>query len=195
MPSGALATWRSGSANRLDELVAAHASVGGTAPGRRYATAQLNASLVVQIAAHFQLLCRDLHSEAAQLLAGSAPTAYQSMLRVAFTNRRGLDRGNASADTIASDFARFDLDIWAAAAMRDRRTAARRHRLEQLNTWRNSIAHQDFFFSAQQQALLTGTSITLPWARRWRSACTGLAQTFDAVVGDHIAAVSGRRPW
>lgn len=193
--SQALAIWRTNSSEKLDELIAAHASVGGTAPGRRYATEQLNASLIVQIAAHFQLYCRNLHSEAAQVLVAAAPGGYRSMLRVAFTDRRGLDRGNASAETISADFARFDLDLWAAATAVSSLTATRRARLEQLNTWRNAIAHQDFVFSSQQQTLLSGTSLTLPWARRWRSACKGLAQTFDKVVAAHLEAASGARRW
>jgi hypothetical protein len=195
MPSRALTVWRTDSASKLDELIAAHARVGGTARGRRYATEQLNASLAVQVAAHFQLFCRNLHTEAAQVLVSAAPPRYRSMLRVAFTNRRGLDRGNASPETINGDFARFDLDIWTAAHTASALTARRRTGLEQLTTWRNAIAHQDFVFSAQQQTLLAGTSLTLAWARRWRSNCLGLAQTFDKVVGQHVLAVTGRRPW
>jgi len=195
VPSQALKTWRSTSSDRLDELLAAHASVGGTSRGRRYATEQLNASFLIQIAAHFQLFCRDLHSEAAQILVAAAPPAYAPMLRVAFTNRRGLDRGNASVDVIAADFARFDFDIWTAARAASGSTATRQMRLDQLNTWRNAIAHQDFVFSAQQQALLSGTSVTLRWARAWRSSCNGLAQTFDRVVGDYLAAIARHRPW
>ncbi len=85
------------------------------------------------------------------------------MLRVAFTNRRGLDRGNASPETISADFARFDLDVWAAAQAASSLTSTRRARLEQLTTWRNAIAHQDFVFSQQQQASLSGTSLSLAW--------------------------------
>lgn len=195
MASQALVTWQAESAERLDELFSAHAQVGGTAPGRRYATEQLNASILVQVAAHFQLFCRNLHSEAAQALVAAAPASYRSLLRVAFTNRRGLDRGNASPETVAADFARFDLDIWTTAQARAAKTATRRTRLEQLNAWRNAIAHQDFVFSAPQQALLMGTTVTLPWVRRWRTACNGLTRTFDALVADHVSAVTGRRPW
>jgi len=68
-------------------------------------------------------------------------------------------------------------------------------RLEQLNTWRNAIAHQDFLFTTEQQALLSGTSLTLPWARRWRGICIGLAQTFDFVVGTHVEGITGKRTW
>jgi hypothetical protein len=120
---------------------------------------------------------------------------YAPMLRVTFTNRRGLDRGNPTAEAIAADFARFDLDIWAATKAVYKSTSTRRSRLDQLNTWRNAIAHQDFIFSQQQQTLLSGTSVTLRWARTWRSSCNGLTQTFDRVVADHLASITGQRPW
>ena len=62
MASRALTGWCTDSAGKLDELIAAHASVVHAGRGRQYATAQINASLVVQVAAHFQLFCRNLHS-------------------------------------------------------------------------------------------------------------------------------------
>lgn len=195
MASRALIIWRTDSATKLDELAAAHASVGGTGRGRRYATEQLNASLVVQIAAHFQLFCRDLHTEAADVLVTGAPAGYQAMLRVGFTRRRGLDRGNASAQTIDADFARFDLNLWAAARAISSRTEARQTKLEQLMVWRNAIAHQDFRYSSQEQRLLEGTALALEWARRWRGACDGLAQTFDQAVAMHVQRITGECPW
>jgi hypothetical protein len=193
--SRALTIWQTDSSDKLDELIIAHASVGGIARGRRYATAQINASLVVQLAAHFQLFCRDLHTETARLLVLAAPAGYRAMLRVGFTRRRGLDRGNASAQTIGSDFERFDLDIWAEASVVSLRTEMRRMRLNQLTAWRNAVTHQDFAFSAQQESLLSGTHLTLAWARRWRAACDGLAHTFDDVVAAHVQIATGRRPW
>ena len=195
MASRALTIWRTDSSDKLEELITAHASVGGIARGRRYATEQINASLVVQLAAHFQLFCRDLHTDAADVLVTAAPASYRSMLQVAFTERRGLDRGNASARTIASDFERLDLDLWAEVAAISSRAGMRRTRLEQLTAWRNAIAHQDFAFSAQQQALLTETDLTLAWVRRWRGACDGLAQAFDKVVATHVTTIAGRPPW
>jgi hypothetical protein len=96
MASRALTIWRTESSDKLDELTAAHASVGGTGRGRRYATEQINASLVVQLSAHFQLFCRDLHTETARLLVVGVPASYRGMLRYGFTERRALDRGNAS---------------------------------------------------------------------------------------------------
>lgn len=193
--SHALSTWKTGSSEQLDALMVAHTSVDGVARGRRYATMQINAALVVQLGAHFQLFCRDLHSDAADVLVMSVAPGYESMLRLALTTRRSLDRGNAVPRAIAADFARLDLDIWAAAEAYSARTTTRRAKLEQLAAWRNAIAHQDFAFSRAQQTLLSGTQPTLAWVRRWRSACDGLAETFDAVVRDHVRGrVAGVKP-
>jgi hypothetical protein len=195
MGSQALGTWLNGeSAERLNELLAVHVSVGGTARGRRYATEELNAVIVSQVAAHFQRFCRNLHSEAAETLVASAPTAYQPMLRLWYGDR-WLDRRNAQPDVLSRDFGRFDFDIWEAAQAHHQHTARREHRLKQLNTWRNAVAHQDFDFSPQQHQLLLGTKLTLAWARRWRKACDGLARSFDVVVGNQIAFVTGAQPW
>jgi len=172
-----------------------HVRVAGASRGRRWATRELNAAIVVHVAAHQQLFCRDLHTEAAEALVDAAPPPYKPMLRRWYTDRRGLDGGNAWPETIARDFARFDLDVWAVARLRDRRTDGRLARLRQLNTWRNAIGHQDFGFSSEQQSLLAGTDITLVWARRWRDACTGLARTLDVVVGQHVHTVAGVAPW
>jgi hypothetical protein len=63
-----------------------------------------------------------------------------------------------------------------------------------MTAWRNAIAHQDFSFSAQQQALLSGTGLTLAWAQRWRTACDGLAHTFDTIIAAHVKAITGAHP-
>lgn len=196
MSSRALQSWEVGaSATRLDELLGVHVRVAGGSRGRRWATRELNAAIVVHVAAHQQLFCRDLHTEAADALVDAAPTPYKPMLRRWYTDRRSLDGGNAWPETIDRDFARFDLDVWAVARRRDRRTDGRLDRLRQLNTWRNAIGHQDFSFSTEQRGLLAGTDLTLAWARRWRDACTGLARTLDTVVEEHVRTVTGTAPW
>ncbi len=48
---------------RSIELENAHAIVGGTERGRRYATQQINYSCATLLSSHFQGFCRDLHSE------------------------------------------------------------------------------------------------------------------------------------
>lgn len=196
MPSQALHIWLTESAQRLDELLDAHAGVSGLARGRRrYTAAQINAALVVQLAAHFQLFCRNLHSEAAEFLVLTAPAGYGPMLLQALTERRSLDRGNATVQAIGKDFDRFNFDIWKAAAMLSSETVIRRQRLDQVMAWRNAIAHQDFSFSDAQRLLLHGTTLTLAWVRRWRSACDRLARTFDRVADEHVRGVTGGSPW
>ncbi len=183
-------SWEGESAQRLEELFEAHRRIGGTGPGRRYATKQIDASLILQLAAHFQLFCRDLHSEAADALVAAAPKGYQAVLAITLTERRKLDTGNASDSSIRQDFARFGADIRAESESARSLTAIRRRRLSQLMIWRNAIAHQDFTFTSQQRKILDDTSITLGSFRAWRGACNGLAQTFDKVVAARIIAIT-----
>lgn len=194
MPSRALLTWNEASSQRLDELFAAHVSVGGSARGRRFATQELNAAIVVQVAAHFQGFCRDLHSEAADAVVGSAPVAFQAILRRWYSYKRGLDSGNAQASNIYEDFRRFDFEIKDVAEAQGARTRRRMTRLEQLNTWRNAIAHRSPLTQGHR-AIVGSTKPTLAWARTWRSACHGLAHTFDAVVGIQVEKITGAPPW
>jgi hypothetical protein len=195
MASQALLSWTTGeSAERLDELFAVHVRVGGTQRGRRFATRELNAVIVSQVAAHFQRFCRDLHTEAASVLVAAAPLTYQPILRRVYANRR-LDGHNAWPNVLKNDFGLFDFDLWAAAEAHHKHTTVRQRRLEQLNTWRNAIVHQDLTFSAERETLLAGTDLSLAWARRWRRAFHGLALSFDVVVGLQVDLVAGRKPW
>ena len=76
----------------LDEIEAAHASVGGTGPGRRYATQQINQAYAVLLASQFQGYCRDLHTESVAHLMDFHSAAYTDAATC-----RGLDlSGDAS---------------------------------------------------------------------------------------------------
>ena len=63
MPSLSLQHWNAVRLPRLDEIERAHSSVGGTGPGRRYATQQINHAYAVLLSSQFQGFCRDLHTE------------------------------------------------------------------------------------------------------------------------------------
>lgn len=94
MPSRALAEWKGRRSDELDQLLAAHAAVGGTGRGRRYATEQVNRAYALAVAAQFQGFCRDLHSEAVEeLVAVTQPPQVAVQLRVLLTSGRQLDRG------------------------------------------------------------------------------------------------------
>jgi hypothetical protein len=206
MSSFALRTWLGTRSHQLDELDLAHRAVGGSGPGRRYATRQLNHAYAIAVASQFQGFCRDLHSESASVVAdaiGSAGTCdsmnssvIAEITRTALTQSRHLDRGNASPRSIGADFKSFDLDIWDIAKRFHARTEIRLLRLKQLNVWRNAIAHQDFGFTRHQMELLAGvTSLTLDRVRAFRSSCNQLAATFDEVLARHLRLIVGRRPW
>ena len=64
--------------------------------------------------------------------------------------------------------------------------------LEELNEWRNAIAHQDF-----APAMLRGERPVLHLAQvqGWRRACEGLARSFDEVMLAHIQVKTGTAPW
>jgi hypothetical protein len=68
----------------------------------------------VLLAAHFQSFCRDLYSEAAAaFVAGIQPGSAQIGVAAALESERRLERGNASADNIRRDFAKFGMAFWA----------------------------------------------------------------------------------
>jgi hypothetical protein len=196
MPSRALVRWQTEQKAKLDQIEAAHKAVGGTGPGRRYLT-QLNHAYLVMLAAQWQDFCRNLHTEAADAIASviQPPTA-RLALQAALTLGRSLDRGNAGPNTIGTDFGRFGATkFWDLVDLQDKRNATRRMRLEQLNTWRNAVAHQDFNWSKEELKLIVGTRGTLDDVRMWRDACNALAQEFDRTVAGQAMNLIGKQPW
>jgi hypothetical protein len=196
MCSKALRRWQGPNADELDRLEQAHQTLGGSAPGRRWRLQHLNDAYIVLLAAYFQSFCRDLHSEAASAMARAVqPAGVRDALLAAMQANRRLDRGNASAENIGQDFARFGMTFWAQVDEHDTRNKARRARFDQLLIWRNAIAHQDFQFSQQQRGKLGATNRSLAWIKRWRANCDLLAMAFDAVLGQQLRTLSGESPW
>jgi hypothetical protein len=54
MPSLSYQYWSTARAASLDEIESAHRSVGGSGPGRRYATQQINQAYALLLASQFQ---------------------------------------------------------------------------------------------------------------------------------------------
>ncbi|MEK6607161.1 MAG: hypothetical protein AABZ30_05805 [Myxococcota bacterium] len=180
--------WETTRAGALDEIESAHVAVGGSARGRRHATQQINQAYAMLVSSHFQGFCRDLHSEAVDCLVNAAmPPAVKNVLRARLTADRKLDKGNPNPGNLGSDFGRLGLAFWDKVRAADRRSVRRQDLLEELNEWRNAIAHQDF---PAKLAVLH-----LSRVRGFRSACTGLARTFDRVLRRCIAAMVGAPPW
>lgn len=192
MPSRALKTWRIEAKAALDEIEGAHAAVEGTGRGRRYATHQINQAYAVLLASRFQKFCRDLHTEAADVLIDDIePIFLKGVISRQFTWGRKLDRGNANPANIGSDFSRLGFDFWSAVQSHNRWNSRRKEHLEKLNAWRNAIAHQDF-----DPIRLGGhATVQLRHVQQWRKACDGLAASFDVVVASYLESLVGRRPW
>ncbi len=114
------------------------------------------------------------------------------MLGANLTANRQLDSKNAQPGSIGADFNRLGFVFWSAVNAVDARNAPRKEKLEQLNEWRNAVAHHDI---ARRRANLAPREVTLDACGDWRSALNGLAAAFDRVVADHVETLVGVRPW
>ncbi len=195
MPSEALYNWRGTRMQTLKELEDAHRAVSGKGPGRRVATEQINRAYIGATSAQFQAFCRDLHNEAAIFLSEKVqPPELGVVVFTSFQVGRQLDKGNVQPASLGADFSRFQMEFWTEVEKLDDRNNARKIRLEQLNIWRNSIAHADEL-TADEATKIKGTKVTLQWGRRWRDACNALAGYFDRAVADHVEKLVHVRPW
>jgi hypothetical protein len=187
VPSAALVRWNASTQRALDQVRTAHRAVGGRFRGRRSATLQLNHAYVLILSSQFQGFCRDLCSEAAQVIARNVPLGVQEIVASSLTQGRKLDHGNPSPANLQQDFLRLGLDLWRAVHAQDRRNVRRQRSIEELNAWRNAIAHQDW--------RRLGPGLRLPTVEAWRSACHALAPHFDRAVFDRLCVAVGRAPW
>ncbi len=193
MPSLSLQRWFAERAVALDDIASAHRSVRGSGPGARAATQQVNQAYAVLLAAQFQGFCRDLHSECADyFVVPVADPDLREMLRRNLLFARKIDRGNPNRGNLGSDFNRFSLAFWPLVDVDRPQNPARKIALEELNDWRNAIAHQDF-----PAAMLKAgrPSLTLAQVQTWRKACDGLTRSFDNVLHSHLQTLTGAVPW
>src|SRR5665213_1591166 len=135
MPSSALTWWRSSAREALDNMVAVHSAVGGTGPGRRYATEQVNNAYAVLLSSQFQKFCRDLHSQAADYIANMTPLAIRNVVLLRFTGGGKLDAGNPNPGNLGSDFNRFGFEFWDEVHSANPKNANRQKKLKELNLW------------------------------------------------------------
>ncbi len=191
MPSVSLQTWRTKRRAALDVVEAAHKNIAGRGRGRLYATQQINQAYSVLLSSQFQGYCRDLHSECADyLLQKITGDILRKTLRN-FLQPGKLKTGNPNPNNIGEDYNKFGLSFWGEVKKLDIRNQARQNRLEDLNVWRNAIAHQDF-----DSPKLGGKKfLRLQQVRDWRKACDQLANAFDDVMRSHLLVVNGNSPW
>ncbi len=147
---------------------------------------------MVLLASQFQGFCRDLHDECIHHLARAMPSAdLKRIVREEFELHRRLDAGNPNTGNIGADYNRLGLIFWTAVEADHARNSDRRAALDALIQWRNAIAHQNF-----DPAKLGGRStILLHEVRAWRSACDGLAWSFDRVMWTYLHGLTGTAPW
>jgi hypothetical protein len=193
MPSQALLDWQQGAQEALAELTNAHEAVGGTGPGRRRLTQQLNYAYMSLLAAQFQGYCRGLHSQAAAVIAqGVADPGLSIVVQELLTRDRKLDQGNPNAGNIGADFGRFGFKFWDAVTQAGVHNVRRKEELEKLMKWRNAIAHDDI---ARKLGELEPKAIRLPVCRGWHRRLDNLVVAFDNVVADQCENLGRPRPW
>ena len=204
MPSRAFLKWSTVGQSALNEIESAHRAVGGSAPGRRYATQQINQALAVMLSSQFQAFCRDLHTEAADHFvahldsdASASSQAIRDIIHGRLVENRRLDRGNPNPGNLGADFGRFGFifveemkgSSSAPVVVNDLRL------LHHLSLWRNAIAHQDFSSRDFTGEFLGRATLGLNEVKRWRAACRRLARRMDAVVGEQLSRLFGSPPW
>jgi hypothetical protein len=188
MPSESSRRWNDERTPALDEIEAAHESVGGSERGRRYATQQINYAYAAILSAQFQAFCRDLHSESIDYMVTVVPADLQDVLKVEFLMNRTLDRGNPHPGGIGSDFNRLGVDFWPEVYAIHGSNNRRRELLQELIEWRNAIAHQDFNPVGGNPTLHLGR------VRSWRSAVNALTVFFDRVMRGYLGGLMGTAP-
>lgn len=193
MPSVSRTQWFGARASALNDIESAHRSLRGTGPGARAAAMQVYQAYAVLLSSQFQAFCRDLHFECSEYLAtATLPTPLGDIMRGNLVFNRKLDRGNPNAGNIGSDFNRFGLVFWTIVDAHHPQNHQRKSLLEELNGWRNAIAHHDFTPAMAPGGRLL---LTLALVQNWRRACDGLARSFDGVMRSHIISLTGVPPW
>lgn len=186
MTSRALQVWLGRRASELDEFESLLRQ-----PGRRLGVERMTHAYATDVSAQFQGFSRDLHGEASARIAAAASAPLQPVIQVALTRDRALDRGNPHSGALAADFGRLGIKLWDELYARDPGNRRRSRLLDdEMNRWRNAIAHQDF-----DRHGLGGVRLRVPSVRRWRAACGVLARHMDRIVADTLTPLVGRRPW
>jgi hypothetical protein len=197
VPSTAYAAWFGYRQARIDQLRMAHRTVGGSGPGRRWATEQLNWALTLRLAGEFQGFARELHDVAVDhlvLVVAGGNAGLASVLRAGMTAHRQLDKGNANPGTLGDDYRRLGIRLWPDLRAASYRATVWNRNLDLLNEARNAIAHADE--TTLRDLRTRGYPITLTTVNRWKSSLDGLVRAMDDVVGAYLGRSLGTgSPW
>jgi hypothetical protein len=140
---------------------------------------------VVLLSAHFQGFCRDLYTEAAQVVVARVRPSLQPMMLSQLIAELRLDHGNPNANNITHDFKRFGFPPDFLTA--DPANLSRLAHLAALNRWRNIAAHHG--------TVPRGAALDLPSLRAWQASCGGLAASLDRSAYNELRRILRRAPW
>jgi len=185
VPSVSLLNWRNDRMLRLHQIdFQCAASVAATPPNAHLIDENLR-GYVVLLSAHFQGFCRDLYSEAAQVIVARVRPRLQPVIQDQFSAHRKLDRGNPSQQHLKADFERFGFTLNLAA---DPTNGPRLVHLDALNKWRNVAAHRG-------TTLPAGIPLNLASVQAWRASCDALAISLDGILYNELRKLLRRTPW
>lgn len=187
MPSASLLQWHNDRLVRLGRVDAQCAVSVAAIPADPPLIEENLRGYVLALSDHFQGFCRDLCTEASQIIVSKVRRpALELLFQAQFTAHRKLDHGNPNLDNLKADFKRFGFTLNLAAA--DPANAARLANLSVLNQWRNVAAHQGTPTPA-------AGPLTFPLVQSWRHSCQGLAISLDDVMYNRLLKLLKRRPW
>lgn len=158
----------------VDQLMAAHTAVGGTARGRRFEVVALNRASVLMLSAHLEGYLEDLMAESVGAIHGGL-------------SAQGLTQrfANPSTGNIDNLFAFLGLSkpcdalSWRAAG-----NAAVKRNINKLVESRNAVAHGS-----------TGVAVSKADVTRYRRYVGGFAKGFDNLARDRVIVLTGSAPW
>ncbi len=184
MPSASLRQWHNDRMPRLHQVdLQCAATVTASTPNPDLIDENLR-GYVLLLSAHFQGFCRDLCSEAAQVLAAKVRRSLQPLVQRQFSAHLSLDRGNPNVENLRKDLLRFGFTLDLAA---DPANQPRLQHLAAMNKWRNAAAHHG--------TIPVTAPLSLASLQAWRNACDELATALDAILYNELRKLLRRAPW
>src|SRR5207253_774282 len=115
MPSASLLQWQNDRLPRLSDIDAQCAAALSAMPLNARLIEEDLRGYVVLLSAHFQGFCRDLYTEAAQLISTRVRPRLKLLVQDQFVAQCALDRGNPNYSNLKKDFERFRFTLDLAA--------------------------------------------------------------------------------
>jgi hypothetical protein len=188
MPLPALHKWCSSRLPRLDRLMAAHPRSAGSKTDPAVAQ-EWTRALVLMLASESQGFCRDLHDDAAEMIAQGVVGVEGRILDTilsGMTVNRGLNRRSADLQTLEGDFLCLGVSLWPAMSQQHPVAApAWLEALRCLHKARNGIVHDDIGSVATAQA--AGWPLELTTVRSWRKVLDEVALVMGGIVDREIS--------